>query len=176
MPVRSLPRPVEADWRVRGNCRRLRDPDVMTPHPTDEKGIAAAKRVCVGCPVVAECLNDAIRWGDRHGVRGALTPAERGAPAVLSRRVGAAATRVCRYCGVRRPAGQVVERRCKTCTNARPPTVLLGAADAIAELKQKRASDRVIGLRFGCSAAEVSAARRELGIDSYGMRRTAVAA
>lgn len=174
--VPSLVYPVDAEWRVRGNCRDLRDPDVMTPHPKDYRGIAKAKGVCAACPVQIECLDDAIRRDERHGVWGGQTPAERGAPRALVGRSPRAATRKCRFCGIRRPAGQVVERRCTACTTTvHPPVRLLQVGDDIAAFKRQQESDRLIARRLGFSAAEVTAARRVLGIDSYGHRRAVAA-
>lgn len=62
------------DWRLRGNCADL-DPDAM--FPDGSTATAAAKRVCVGCQVRADCLLDALRGGVRDGVWGGLTPLER---------------------------------------------------------------------------------------------------
>lgn len=84
------------DWRDDGNCVRrtideLVEVDaVMFP----ERGVgateradrlaahAAGKAICAGCPVVAECLADALRTegsggSGRYGVRGGLSPDER---------------------------------------------------------------------------------------------------
>jgi WhiB family redox-sensing transcriptional regulator len=36
-----------------------------------------AKAVCESCPVRAECLNHAVRAGERYGVWGGLTSDER---------------------------------------------------------------------------------------------------
>lgn len=37
----------------------------------------AAKAICATCPVIAECLDYALSAGERHGVWGGLTEAER---------------------------------------------------------------------------------------------------
>jgi WhiB family redox-sensing transcriptional regulator len=37
----------------------------------------AAKALCRSCPVTASCLAEAIRVGDRYGIRAGLTPEER---------------------------------------------------------------------------------------------------
>jgi WhiB family redox-sensing transcriptional regulator len=46
-----------------------------------DHGIAAeearAKRICATCPVTAECLDYALRHGEKYGVWGGLTPRAR---------------------------------------------------------------------------------------------------
>lgn len=64
-----------AAWRLQGNCRSV-DPDMMFPG-TDAISIAAAERVCVGCPVSRECLDESVRLRDWEGFRAGLTGAER---------------------------------------------------------------------------------------------------
>lgn len=69
-------------WRMFAVCSQLRNPDIMFPD-SDPRGIAAARAVCAGCPVVDECLASAMaeegeRHKDqRHGVRAGLTGEER---------------------------------------------------------------------------------------------------
>lgn len=124
MVVRPITVPVGADWRVRGNCRNLKDPDVMTPDPADYRSIAKAKTICGGCPVKDVCLDAAIQRDERFGIWGGLTPAERGVASTMKGRAVHAATRKCRYCNMRRPAGLVVNRQCRSCAVARslPPS------------------------------------------------------
>lgn len=45
--------------------------------PEDGEHPGIAKRVCYGCPVRGECLNDALDRGDRHGIWGGYSPKER---------------------------------------------------------------------------------------------------
>jgi hypothetical protein len=67
------------DWRPRAAC--LGRWNLMHPE-TDEKEIAAAKKVCAGCTVKVDCFFDAVRTGDmQHGVRAGLRPHERRAVA-----------------------------------------------------------------------------------------------
>lgn len=66
-----------SDWLVKAACLQLPDPDVMYPD-NKEAHIAAAKRVCGGCPVLLECLEDALRTDELdYGIRGGLRPHER---------------------------------------------------------------------------------------------------
>ncbi|MET8623683.1 WhiB family transcriptional regulator [Kitasatospora sp. NPDC004669] len=64
-------------WITRAACAGHPDPDVFYPLPRSLDHIAEAKRVCATCPVANACLTDALERGDRHGVRGGLTEAER---------------------------------------------------------------------------------------------------
>lgn len=64
------------EWVAHAACGELGAPP-MFPHPTDAEGIAAAKRTCAVCPVVAECLARAYVNGEQHGVWGGMTEEER---------------------------------------------------------------------------------------------------
>lgn len=61
-------------WRRDAACSHV-DPELFYP----EKGgsAAAAKRICEGCPVRAECLVWALERGERFGVWGGLSERER---------------------------------------------------------------------------------------------------
>lgn len=69
------------DWRARAGCRGT-DPEVFFPvaetGPERERAEEAAKAVCAGCPVRAQCL----AWASEalpFGVAGGMTEAERAA-------------------------------------------------------------------------------------------------
>lgn len=75
------------DWLDAAACRGM-DPEDFLP-PLEDSGrpfgaevlarIDAARQVCAGCPVTAECLADGdarTGWRD-HSIRGGLTPRER---------------------------------------------------------------------------------------------------
>lgn len=47
------------------------------PADGDHAGIAAAKANCYACPVLAECLEGALKSGEQWGIWGGLTAAER---------------------------------------------------------------------------------------------------
>ena len=72
----------ENDWRLRAACRTL-DPDVFFSsdsfeHKQDkEEREIQAKAVCARCDVRAECLDYALRAGERYGIWGGLAPQER---------------------------------------------------------------------------------------------------
>jgi hypothetical protein len=61
------------------------DPELWFPDetaPDYPARLAAARRVCVDCPVRAACLADRMRWepaGSRFGIVAGTTPDERGA-------------------------------------------------------------------------------------------------
>lgn len=63
-----------AAWMEDGSCVRV-DSELFFP------GLGAstrdAKTVCAGCPVIAECLNYAIRHNERFGVWGGMSTNER---------------------------------------------------------------------------------------------------
>ena len=61
-------------WHDLARCAET-DPEMFFP----EKGesVRPAKRVCAGCEVPAECLQDALDRGERFGVWGGLSERER---------------------------------------------------------------------------------------------------
>jgi len=61
-------------WHDLARCAET-DPEIFFP----EKGesVRPAKRVCAGCEVRAECLQDALDRGERFGVWGGLSERER---------------------------------------------------------------------------------------------------
>ncbi len=69
-----------ADWRGQGLCATA-DPDALF---VQGKAQRAAKAMCKGCPVMAECLADALDNRTEFGVWGGMTERER--RALLRRR------------------------------------------------------------------------------------------
>jgi len=71
----------DAGWRFRGNCRTSDEYYFFAPEgepPTiRRRREAVAKRICATCPVLLECRTHAMRSGERHGVWGGLSEAER---------------------------------------------------------------------------------------------------
>lgn len=67
------------NWRTHGLCSEV-DPELFFPEPATGPAaraqVAAAKRVCAGCPVRLHCLEYAIT-SLPDGVAGGTTPAER---------------------------------------------------------------------------------------------------
>lgn len=64
------------EWTKNSACATFPIPN-MFPAEGDHKGIAAAKSVCGGCPVRAQCLATALDDGEPHGVWGGLSAEER---------------------------------------------------------------------------------------------------
>jgi WhiB family redox-sensing transcriptional regulator len=64
----------DQDWQERALCAQT-DPDAFFP----EKGGSAreAKKVCGRCEVRPECLEHALKRGERYGVWGGMTERER---------------------------------------------------------------------------------------------------
>jgi len=69
------------DWMALGKCSEL-DPAIFFPH--DGVGVEAAKRICMECPVKAECLEYALANRIAHGVWGGTS--ERQRQRILSQR------------------------------------------------------------------------------------------
>jgi WhiB family redox-sensing transcriptional regulator len=75
-------------WTEDARCRNIEDPDIFFP-PRDKelyKSIAShAKTYCLGvngksaCPVKAQCLWDAVRYNEQHGIWGGMSHRERNA-------------------------------------------------------------------------------------------------
>lgn len=61
------------DWGNHGKCKST-DADALF---IEGKAQNDAKAVCIGCPVVAECLADALDNRTDHGVWGGMTERER---------------------------------------------------------------------------------------------------
>src|SRR5215204_2199961 len=62
-----------SDWSALGRCAGT-DPDALF---VQGKAQRAAKAVCKGCPVIAECLADALDNRTEFGVWGGMTERER---------------------------------------------------------------------------------------------------
>src|SRR5256886_9169874 len=66
--------PEERRWQERANCLGV-DPDLFFP----ERGASTkeAKAVCGGCEVKSECLEYALRHGEKFGIWGGMSERER---------------------------------------------------------------------------------------------------
>jgi WhiB family redox-sensing transcriptional regulator len=68
------------EWMLLGECRDHPNPDIFTAnpdYPTEQHMVDEAKKVCRSCPVRRECLDWAIRTGDRHVIAGGLDKNQR---------------------------------------------------------------------------------------------------
>lgn len=66
-------------WTDLAACRGV-DPELFFPVSVTGPAldqVTEAKKVCAGCPVVADCLAWALRAGEPVGVWGGTTPEER---------------------------------------------------------------------------------------------------
>lgn len=69
----------EFEWRQHAACLE-HDPELFFPAGTvgaSAAKIAAAKRICAGCPVQAECLSYAVTTAQRFGIWGGTDEEER---------------------------------------------------------------------------------------------------
>jgi len=83
--LRRLPGPIveQWDWQLGASCRGM---DVgHFYHPPDERNAARqqriieAKKICHRCPVIAECLDHALRVREPYGIWGGHSEDERAA-------------------------------------------------------------------------------------------------
>ena len=68
-----------AEWRAASACLTA-DPDLFFPVAAGtaaSKLVARALRICDGCPVKQQCLDYAMRSGEKDGIWGGTTPEER---------------------------------------------------------------------------------------------------
>lgn len=132
------------DWRAAAVCAQT-DPELFFPEAIEfsrayELQVAAAKRVCAGCPVRAECLAFALR-ALPFGVAGGLAPEERrglprtGPAVVMPMELSARASRSEVATAGREAlrAGQTVEAVARMCEVSRR-TVLRWAAQVRDEM------------------------------------------
>lgn len=77
--------PSASGWRRRAACRGM-DPNLFVPlsgrgeQDLGERGNETIRRaitVCTGCPVTTECLDFALRAGERYGVWGGVYLSDR---------------------------------------------------------------------------------------------------
>lgn len=63
------------NWREDAACRHASDPDAFFPvSPSAQR---YAQEICRVCPVVAECLSEALHIGADYGIWGGHTPEQR---------------------------------------------------------------------------------------------------
>lgn len=78
----------EWEWQYEGNCVGMDVEIFFLPHGVRDKDKrereAKAKAICVGCPVINQCLEQALSVPDNYGVFGGTTPEER--QAILAKR------------------------------------------------------------------------------------------
>lgn len=77
--VTAWPGDPGTDWRAQGECVHAGvDPDMFFPvNDDDPAAIAAAKDICVDCPVLDQCRAHALANGEQFGIWGGLSTAER---------------------------------------------------------------------------------------------------
>ena len=76
-PLQRLLTEIDADrpdWHAEAACRGLA-PDLF--YPARGESLAAARSVCEGCPVQAECLNTAMGRNEKFGIWAATSVRQR---------------------------------------------------------------------------------------------------
>ncbi|WP_329955129.1 WhiB family transcriptional regulator [Rhodococcoides fascians] len=78
----NLPAPEAAlwDWQLDARCRNASPAAFFGAsdfEPYEHEGVAAAKAICMACPVRNQCLAHAITVGEPFGVWGGMTERER---------------------------------------------------------------------------------------------------
>ncbi|QDQ95069.1 WhiB family transcriptional regulator [Rhodococcus sp. WB9] len=67
------------DWRLHARCRGM-DIAVFYSgddyHHSQRRQEQVAKTICRQCPVITECRECAIHFGEQHGIWGGLNPRE----------------------------------------------------------------------------------------------------
>ncbi|HZD68070.1 MAG TPA: WhiB family transcriptional regulator [Actinomycetes bacterium] len=96
----AIRRGMRPGWEKDAACRGT-PTEVFYPQPRTARSASPAKRICRGCPVRESCLRFALACGDRQGIFGGTTPAER---RVLYYNVAAAALLQAQRDGVRATA------------------------------------------------------------------------
>lgn len=71
--TKAEPARLRIDWAPLGSCLRT-DPDALFVRGAAQQG---AKAICQRCPVIAECLADALDNRTEFGVWGGMTERER---------------------------------------------------------------------------------------------------
>lgn len=80
-PVVLVNEPLPLGWSEQAACRDM-PVDIFYPpftkgwHRPDPAELQA-KKVCQGCPVRSQCLDEAIAMADPDGIRGGMNPRER---------------------------------------------------------------------------------------------------
>lgn len=73
--ARSAPR-LSREVEQQAACSGM-DVSLFYPHESNLAAVERAKDVCRSCPVMRECLSQALRTNDQHAILGATTPDER---------------------------------------------------------------------------------------------------
>lgn len=78
----SLAKPDRSGWQADAACQGQMGVAFYPPVSSERRKSrssreAQAKRVCATCPVSTECLDHAVAVGERYGIWGGLTFAER---------------------------------------------------------------------------------------------------
>lgn len=68
-------KPAPGEWAADGLCKNHPTPEIW--FPARGESTHEAKLICRMCPVQTECLQHAIRYGEKHGIWGGRSERER---------------------------------------------------------------------------------------------------
>ncbi len=74
--VRFLDHTLDFSWQLQAACRGA-DPLIFFPSRGENSLLLRAKAICQTCPVRQDCLEQALRDGEKHGVFGGTSERER---------------------------------------------------------------------------------------------------
>lgn len=106
LPTIDLVALAAQEWRTRAACRLLPDDQtfIFWPGLGDTTTLAAARTVCLSCPVAQDCLDQALTNGEQ-GIWGGTSDKQRREmrngrrPPIAPKPAPAATPRLCRHCG-----------------------------------------------------------------------------
>lgn len=76
--LRPVSKSESESWKLEGVCATV-DPELFFPDrdSSAEYNPALAKRICASCPVIAQCLEYALKHNEQHGIWGGASVVER---------------------------------------------------------------------------------------------------
>jgi WhiB family redox-sensing transcriptional regulator len=144
--------PDDANWMLRAKCRGM---NPATFFPTDGAGFEAARKICLECPVRAECLEYALVNRIDQGAWGGTSERER--RRILRRRLLLAAATMLPIATFATPAGAATKTTCKTASGSAAFTPALPKVGSTSKVKS---TIKIVGAKLsGCKGGGVTGAK-----------------
>lgn len=124
-------------WRTHAACRGT-DPDLFYPERGDNVGHRQAVAVCRGCPVRAECLDDALAHNEKVGVWGGLSERQRR----QLRTIRYDTPGQCPACGTVTPRGQGSASKGLLCEPCRTTRTRESRLNAVRRFRERQRQER----------------------------------